>query len=77
MLTRTSRQTTLSNESGTYNFPVLQPGTYEVSADLTGFKKVVNNEVELPYAGQIRLNFTLEVGRRIKPSRLSRRGNLC
>ncbi len=55
-------QTTLSNDSGTYNFPVLQPGKYQVTADLTGFKKVVNNDVELPYAGQIRVNFTLELG---------------
>src|SRR4029079_6427736 len=54
--------TTLSNDSGTYNFPVLQPGTYRVSADLNGFKKVVNNDVILPYAGQIRVNFTLEIG---------------
>src|SRR5262245_61391220 len=54
--------TTLSNDAGTYNFPVLQPGTYRVSADLSGFKKVVNNDVVLPYAGQIRVNFTLEIG---------------
>jgi len=55
-------QTTLSNESGTYNFAVLPPGKYKVSADLSGFKKIVNNDVVLPYAGQVRLNFTLEIG---------------
>jgi len=54
--------TTLSNDSGTYNFPVLQPGKYQVTADLTGFKKVINNDVQLPYAGQVRVNFTLELG---------------
>lgn len=53
--------TKLTNESGTYSFPVLQPGTYEVSAELTGFKKVLQ-KAALPYAGQVRLNFTLEIG---------------
>jgi hypothetical protein len=51
----------VSNESGVYSFPVLQPGTYEVSAELPGFKKAVQR-AELPYAGQVRVNFTLEVG---------------
>src|SRR5688572_2807451 len=55
-------QTTISNETGSYNFPVLQPGRYRVSADLPGFKQAVFNDVILPYAGQIRLNFTLQVG---------------
>jgi len=55
-------QTTLSNEAGTYNFPVLAPGKYRVTADLSGFKKVVNNDVVLPYAGQVRLNIALEIG---------------
>ena len=53
--------TQLTNESGIYNFPVLQPGTYEVSAELPGFKKSVQ-KAELPYAGQVRVNFTLEIG---------------
>lgn len=54
--------TQVTNESGVYSFPVLQPGTYEVSAELPGFKKAVQ-KAELPYAGQVRVNFTLEVGR--------------
>jgi len=52
----------LTNESGAYSFPVLQPGTYEISAELSGFKKFIQRNVEVPYAGQIRLNVTLEVG---------------
>ncbi|HLQ77907.1 MAG TPA: carboxypeptidase-like regulatory domain-containing protein, partial [Terriglobia bacterium] len=51
----------LTNDSGIYSFPVLQPGKYEVSAELSGFKKVVQ-KAELPYAGQVRVNFTLEIG---------------
>jgi hypothetical protein len=53
--------TQVTNESGVYNFPVLQPGTYEVSAELPGFKKGAQR-AELPYAGQVRVNFTLEIG---------------
>jgi hypothetical protein len=54
--------TQLSNEVGVYNFPVLQPGTYEISAELAGFKKAVQKQVELPYAGSVRIDFTLELG---------------
>src|SRR6185369_10040909 len=54
--------TQVTNESGTYSFPALQPGTYEVSAVLPGFKTSVQRGVALSYAAQIRLNFTLEVG---------------
>ena len=52
----------LTNESGAYSFPVLQPGTYEISAELSGFKKFIQRNVEVTYAAQIRLNVTLEVG---------------
>src|SRR5215813_3356514 len=30
--------TTITNESGTYRFPSLQPGAFEVTAMLTGFQ---------------------------------------
>src|SRR5947207_13274668 len=52
--------TQVTNESGVYNFAVLQPGTYEVSAELPGFKKA-SERAELPYAGQGRIYFTLQV----------------
>ena len=53
--------TQITNESGIYNFPSLQPGTYEITAELPGFKKSAQR-TELPYAGQVRVNFTLQVG---------------
>jgi hypothetical protein len=55
-------QTTISNESGAYSFPVLQPGTYRVTGSLPGFKQAVFNDVELPYAGQVRINILMQVG---------------
>ena len=32
-------RSTQSNESGNYSFPDLQPGTYTVAAEQTGFKR--------------------------------------
>lgn len=51
----------VTNEAGVYNFAALQPGTYEISAELPGFKKSIQR-TELPYAGQVRVNFTLQIG---------------
>jgi len=54
--------TVFSNETGTYNFPSLQPGTYRISAELPGFRTQSYTRVELGTSQQVRLNFTLEVG---------------
>ena len=54
--------TTLTNESGAYNFAALLPGTYKVTAELQGFKTAINNSVALGVSSQVRLNFTLELG---------------
>src|SRR5207247_1705355 len=54
--------TVLTNESGAYNFPSLLPGTYKVSATLSGFQTQSYTDVRLSNADQIRLNFTLQVG---------------
>src|SRR5262245_23175238 len=54
--------TALSNESGAYNFPSLLPGTYKVSAELSGFQTQSYTDVRLGNADQVRLNFTLQVG---------------
>src|SRR5262245_54609202 len=53
--------TSLTNESGNYRFPSLQPGNYEVSAALAGFQ-AQTVRVSLGTAQQIRQNFTLQVG---------------
>src|SRR5262250_1205613 len=53
--------TTVSNESGAYNFPALQPGTYKVSAELPGFQTQTFTDVQLGGAQQVKLNFALQV----------------
>src|SRR5712691_11787594 len=54
--------TALTNESGTYNFPSLLPGRYRLSAELTGFRPHIYNDVQLSANAPTRYNFTLEVG---------------
>ena len=51
----------ITNESGTYRFPSLQPGNYEVSASLPGFQRQAFR-LTLGTSQQIRQNFTLQVG---------------
>src|SRR5215475_4255519 len=53
---------TVTNESGAYNFPALQPGNYKLSAELPGFRTQTFTDVQLGGAQQVTLNFTLEVG---------------
>ena len=53
---------TITNESGAYNFPVLQPGNYSLAASLPGFKTLTYSGVELRPGEPLRRNFTLEVG---------------
>lgn len=56
------QQTQVTNESGSYSFPVLPPGTYKITGDLPGFRKEVVDQIRLPYAGQVRIDLTLQVG---------------
>jgi Carboxypeptidase regulatory-like domain len=53
--------TSVTNESGNYRFPSLQPGTYEVAASLAGFQPQTFR-LTLGTAQQIRQNFSLQVG---------------
>src|SRR2546423_52963 len=62
MNTRTGvSTTTLTNDSGAYTFPSLQPGVYRVSAELSGFQTSTVTNLELgPVA--TRQNFQLKIG---------------
>jgi len=51
----------VTNETGSYNFASLQPGTYKVSAALASFKTQTYDNVLLSQGQQVRLNFNLEV----------------
>ena len=54
--------TRLTNESGAYNFPSVQPGTYKLSGDLTGFTSDIRNNIAVNTGNQIRMDLVLRVG---------------
>ncbi|HEV7904371.1 MAG TPA: TonB-dependent receptor, partial [Pyrinomonadaceae bacterium] len=59
--TNTSRtQTTTDN--GAFVFDLIQPGTYRLEAEATGFKKVVANDVRALISNQTDVPLKLEVG---------------
>ena len=51
-----------TNESGTYSFPDLTPGTYNISAEAPGFKKAVVNGLRLYVGTPLIQNVQLQVG---------------
>ena len=55
-------RTTVTDATGYYTFPNLQPGRYDLSAELQGFKKTVQSNVQLDAAGSLILDLTLETG---------------
>jgi hypothetical protein len=54
--------TVVSDSSGYYVFPNLQPGIYEFSVELQGFKKFQRTNVRLDAAGKLTIDATLETG---------------
>jgi hypothetical protein len=66
-VTATNKQTAIptsitTDASGFYTFSSLQPGRYDVVAELQGFKKVVRNDIQLDAAGQMRYDITMTTG---------------
>ncbi|MBI1789969.1 MAG: carboxypeptidase regulatory-like domain-containing protein, partial [Acidobacteria bacterium] len=57
-----STRETRSNTEGIYEFRILQPGTYTLSAEATGFKKYVNARVPLLARQVLRVDIAIEVG---------------
>ena len=52
---------TLSNESGVYSAPFLQPGQYTIEVQAPGFKRSLR-QVELRVGDRVQIDFSLEVG---------------
>lgn len=55
-------RTVVTDASGAFNAPGLLPGSYDVTAELSGFKTAVRNEVPLESGNTVRVDFTMEVG---------------
>jgi hypothetical protein len=54
-------QTAVTSETGTYRFPVLPPGTYELEYVLTGFGIVKREGIQVAVGSNIELNVTLKL----------------
>jgi hypothetical protein len=54
--------TAVTDASGFYTLPNLLPGRYDVTAELQGFKKVTQSNLQLDAAAQIRVDLTLSTG---------------
>jgi outer membrane receptor protein involved in Fe transport len=54
--------TAQTSDSGVYTIPFLPPGNYIITAEGTGFKKLVSNEVKLDVNQAARVNLQLQVG---------------
>jgi hypothetical protein len=66
-VTVTNKETNISNdattnETGTYSLLYLTPGTYTVTAELQGFKKVMRDNVAIRIGDRLEVDFKLEVG---------------
>jgi hypothetical protein len=57
-----STQHLTTNGSGYFEAPLLQPGNYQVTVSLEGYKKVTRSGVALGVAQQVSLPFELEIG---------------
>lgn len=55
-------QKSTTNGSGVYLFPVLNPGTYRVSATAKGFQTLTQVNTQLEVGASVTLNFTLQIG---------------
>ncbi len=51
-----------TNQDGLFEVPYLIPGAYEVTVELSGFKKYVRQGLQLRVADRLQLDVTLEVG---------------
>jgi Carboxypeptidase regulatory-like domain len=54
---------TVTNDTGSYSLLYLTPGTYSVTAELQGFRKVMRDNLGVRLGDRLEVDFKLEVGR--------------
>src|SRR5713226_4033164 len=54
--------TTVTNAEGAYTIPYLTPGGYTVKVELSGFKRIVREHVEVRIGDRLAIDFNLELG---------------
>src|SRR5262245_43547058 len=56
-----STRSAVTDHQGFYRVPALEPGTYHVKTELSGFKAVENRDVRVVAAGEVTINVDLKV----------------
>lgn len=56
------RRSELTSNTGDFNFPLLDPGEYEVTVEMAGFKTESRKNVTLELNQKARVDFTMQVG---------------
>ena len=54
--------TTVTNTEGAYTIPYLTPGSYTMKVELSGFKKIVREHVDVRIGDRLAIDFNLELG---------------
>ena len=54
--------TVLTNESGFYSSPPINPGQYTVGVSATGFKTIIQSNIELRVSDRLALDFHMQLG---------------
>jgi len=57
-----SKQSTTTNDSGRYNFPVVHPGLYDITVSKSGFKIAKMTQQKVSIGLVLTVNIPLEVG---------------
>jgi hypothetical protein len=58
---KTGSRTATTDHAGVYRFPAVEPGTYELAAELSGFQRRKEDRVVISISAQIALDFVLKV----------------
>jgi outer membrane receptor protein involved in Fe transport len=59
---KTGSRTAVSDASGSYRFPALEPGSYTLTAELAGFQPRRTEAVQVSVGGTVNVDFALKVG---------------
>jgi hypothetical protein len=54
-------RTAVTDASGQYRFPALEPGAYEVSGDLSGFAKAARTGIQISPGNELNIDLTMKV----------------
>ncbi len=65
-----------TDSTGNYRVTALPPGAYKVTAEMTGFRTLANDKIDLPVNTATKLNFTLQVGAASETVEVSEKGVL-